>query len=171
MNISMEKNTKIKPFTPLNIFRCLECNLIPSFSFASINNNFSIQYICPNNQVLKYSTTNRDGYREFKSNGKECASCPYLSQCTKSKNHVKVITEHVWNNYLEEAAETRYTLGSSDIYAKRKETIERCFADGKENFGLRFTRYKGIRRVTQSLLLLFACMNFKKMAKWKAMMA
>ena len=128
-------------------------------------------YICPNNQVLKYSTTNRDGYREFKSNGKECASCPYLSKCTKSKNHVKVITEHVWNNYLEEAAETRYTLGSSDIYAKRKETIERCFADGKENFGLRFTRYKGLRRVTQSLLLLFACMNFKKMAKWKAMMA
>jgi hypothetical protein len=28
-----------------------------------------------------------------------------------------------------------------------------------------------IPRVTQSLLLLFACMNFKKMAKWKAMMA
>lgn len=128
-------------------------------------------YICPNNQVLKYSTTNRDGYREFKSNGKQCTSCPYLSQCTKSKNHVKVITEHVWSNYLEEATETRYQIGSKDIYAQRKETIERCFADGKENFGLRFTRYKGLKRVTQSLLLLFACMNFKKMAKWKAMMA
>ena len=128
-------------------------------------------YICPNNQVLKYSTTNKDGYREFKSDGKECASCPFLSKCTKSKNHVKVITEHVWNNYLEEAVETRYTIGSKEIYAQRKETIERCFADGKENFGLRFTRYKGLKRVTQGLLLLFACMNFKKLARWKAMMA
>lgn len=128
-------------------------------------------YICPNDEVLKYSTTNRDGYREFKSNPNKCKTCPFLSKCTASKNHVKVITEHVWNNYLEQAAETRYTIGSKEIYKKRKETIERCFGEGKENFGLRFTRYNGIKRVTQGLLLLFACMNFKKMAKWKAMAA
>lgn len=34
-------------------------------------------------------------------------------------NHTKVITEHVWNNYLLQAEETRYTLGSKDIYSKR----------------------------------------------------
>lgn len=128
-------------------------------------------YICPNDQVLKYSTTNKDGYREYKSCGKICASCPYLSQCTTSKNHVKVITEHVWNDYLLQAEELRYTRGSKEIYSKRKETVERCFGDGKEKHGLRFTRYKGIKRVTQNLLLLFACMNLKKMARWKAMMA
>ena len=128
-------------------------------------------YLCPNNQVLKYSTTNRDGYREFKSDKNKCVNCPFLLKCTHSKNHIKVVTEHVWNDYLLEAEETRYTIGSKEIYAKRKETIERCFGDGKENFGLRFTRYKGIKRVTQGLLLLFACMNFKKMARWKAMAA
>lgn len=128
-------------------------------------------YICPNDQVLKYSTTTKNGYREFKSDKNKCATCPFLSKCTNSKNHTKVITEHVWNNYLLQAEETRYTLGSKDIYSKRKETIERCFGDGKENFGLRFTRYKGLKRVTQGLLLLFACMNFKKMARWKAMTA
>jgi hypothetical protein len=53
-------------------------------------------YICPNNQVLYYSTTNRDGYREYKSCGKVCESCPYLEQCTASKNHVKLVTRHVW---------------------------------------------------------------------------
>ena len=128
-------------------------------------------YLCPNNQILKYSTTNRDGYREYKSNGKDCANCPFLSKCTNSKNHVKVVTEHVWNNYLLDAEETRYKIGSKEIYKKRKETIERCFGDGKENFGLRFTRYVGLKRVTQGLLLLFSCMNFKKMARWKAKMA
>ena len=50
------------------------------------------------------------------------------------------------------------------IYKKRKETIERCFGDGKENFGLRFTRYKGAKRVLQGILLLFSCMNLKKLA-------
>jgi transposase len=128
-------------------------------------------YLCPNNQLLKYSTTNKDGYREYKSDPKICSRCPFLSKCTNSKNHVKVTTEHVWNDYLEQAEETRYTIGSKEIYAKRKETIERCFADGKENFGLRFTRYRGLKRVTQSLLLIFACMNFKKLARWKAMAA
>ena len=37
-------------------------------------------YICPNNQVLNYRTTNRDGYREYKSCGKICESCPYLEK-------------------------------------------------------------------------------------------
>ena len=46
-------------------------------------------YVCPGNQVLKYSTTNRDGYREYKSCGLFCSSCPYLHQCTESKDHVK----------------------------------------------------------------------------------
>ena len=40
-------------------------------------------YLCPNHQVLRYSTTNREGYREYKSNPAICANCPYLSQCTE----------------------------------------------------------------------------------------
>ena len=32
-------------------------------------------YICPNNKILKYSTTNRDGYREYKSNAYDCKNC------------------------------------------------------------------------------------------------
>ena len=50
--------------------------------------------ICPNNQILNYSLTNRDGYREHKSCGASCASCPYLAQCTNSKDHVKTVTRH-----------------------------------------------------------------------------
>ena len=32
-------------------------------------------YLCPNNKILKYSTTNRDGYREYKSNANDCKNC------------------------------------------------------------------------------------------------
>ena len=51
--------------------------------------------ICPNNQVLKYSTTNREGYREYKSNPKICASCPHIKKCTESKNHQKIVLRHI----------------------------------------------------------------------------
>lgn len=124
------------------------------------------KYICPNNEWLNYSTTNKTGYREYKSNPNKCKSCPFLKQCTNSKNNVKVITRHVWEDYVEEATDTRYKIGYKAIYKQRKETIERCFGEGKENFGLRFTRYRGFKRVLQGILLLFACMNLKKLAIW-----
>ena len=64
-------------------------------------------YICPNNQVLSYRTTNRDGYREYKSSGTVCENCPYLEQCTQSKDHVKVVTRHIWEPYLETCEDIR----------------------------------------------------------------
>lgn len=124
-------------------------------------------YLCPNNQLLKYSTTNRDGYREYKSDSNICRDCPYRNQCTKSKDHVKVVTRHVWEDYMEEAEEIRHTLGMKEKYQKRKETIERVFADGKEKHGMRYTQYRGLAKVKMELTLLFACMNLKKMAVWK----
>ena len=92
-------------------------------------------YICPNNQVLKYSTTNRDGYREYKSCGTVCASCPYLSQCTESKTHVKIVTRHIWEEYMEKCEDIRHTTRMKQLYELRKETIERIFGTAKENHG------------------------------------
>lgn len=51
--------------------------------------------ICPENQILKYSTTNRDGYKEFKSNPNTCKNCPSRLKCTNSKDFIKVYTLHV----------------------------------------------------------------------------
>ncbi len=124
-------------------------------------------YLCPNNQILEYSTTNRDGYREYKSCGEICCSCPYLSQCTLSKNHIKVITRHIWENYMEECEEIRHTRGMSDLYKKRKETIERLFGTAKESHGFRYTQMYGKARMELKVGLTFACMNLKKLAKIK----
>jgi len=51
-------------------------------------------YICPNNQILSYRTTNREGYREYKSDPQVCRSCPYRSRCTNSKDYTKLVTRH-----------------------------------------------------------------------------
>lgn len=77
-------------------------------------------YICPNNKILKYSTTNRDGYREYKSCPQDCKKCPYLSQCTESNNHTKVVTQHIWEDYLEICEDIRCTRGNKELYKKKK---------------------------------------------------
>ena len=122
-------------------------------------------YVCPNDKVLKYTTTNRDGYREYKSCSEECCSCPYLSQCTNSKNHVKVITRHIWEPYMEMCEDIRHTIGMKDLYSHRKETIERIFGTAKENHGFRYTQMYGKARMQMKVALTFACMNLKKLAR------
>ena len=123
--------------------------------------------ICPENQILKYTTTNREGYREFKSDPKVCKHCPSRAQCTESKNHQKIVALHVWNDYLERAEDVRYSPWGKMIYGRRKETIERVFGDAKEKHAMRYTQYRGRARLRMQVLLTFACMNLKKLATWK----
>lgn len=125
-------------------------------------------YICPNIKILKYSTTNKDGYKLYKSNPEDCKNCPFRDMCTRSKNHQKVIARHVWENYKEEAVdEIRNTPEWKEIYPQRKESIERVFADCKEQHGLRYTRLRGKKKNQQQVLIIFACHNLKRMAKWR----
>jgi len=124
-------------------------------------------YLCPADKMLKYSTTNRDGYREYKSNPEECRNCPYLAQCTLSKNHQKLVTQHVWEEYMEKCEDIRCTLGMKEIYQQRKETIERIFGTAKECHNLRYTNMVGMARMKMKVGLTFACMNLKKLAMMK----
>jgi hypothetical protein len=52
------------------------------------------------------------------------------------------------------------------IYAKRKETIERVFADAKEKHGMRWTTLRGLKKLSMQAMLIFAAMNLKKMTNW-----
>lgn len=122
-------------------------------------------YICPENKVLSYSTTNRDGYREYKSRSYQCANCPSLEKCTLSREHVKVVMRHVWENYMEICEDIRHTIGIRDLYQKRKETIERLFGTAKESHGFRYTHMQGKAKMLMKVGMTYACMNLKKLAK------
>ena len=78
----------------------------------------------------------------------------------------KVITRHVWQEYLDMAEHFRLSLGMRDAYRKRKETIERVFADAKEKHGMRYTHYRGMAKLKFEIGLTFAAMNLKKLALW-----
>jgi transposase len=124
-------------------------------------------YICPNNEILSYSTTDKNGYKIYKSNPEKCKKCRLREKCTRSKNCVKVVTRHIWEEYKEQANENRYTKLWKDNYPLRKETIERTFGDCKEQHGLRFTRVRGLLKNEQNATMIFACHNLKKMANWR----
>lgn len=123
--------------------------------------------ICPEYQELSYSTTNREGYREYKSDPQICRNCPTRELCTSSKNNVKTVTRHIWKDYEELAEDVRHTPKYQKLYRSRKETIERVFADAKEKHAMRYTPYRGLAQVTNWVRLKFAAMNLKKFAKRK----
>ena len=122
-------------------------------------------YICPELKLLKYSTTDRNGYKNYKSNPKDCEKCQYLNVCTKSKNKQKVIIRHVWEDYIELTEDIRHTLGNKEIYAMRKETIERIFGTVKENHGFRYTQMRGKAKMEMKSMITFTCVNLKKLVK------
>lgn len=123
--------------------------------------------ICPEYEILTYRTTNREGYREYKSDPRICAACPTRHLCTHAKNCVKTVQRHIWKDYEELADDARYTPEYADLYRLRKEKIERVFADAKEKHAMRYTHYRGLAQVTNWVRLKFAAMNLKKLARWK----
>jgi transposase len=122
-------------------------------------------YVCPQGQVIKYRTTSRAGYREYHSDAKQCAQCPMRAKCTQSANQVKVVTRHVWQEFKEQINAHRLQDKGKKIYARRKETVERSFADAKQLHGYRYAKYRGLARVNAQALLTAACQNMKKMAR------
>ena len=122
--------------------------------------------LCPHDKVLSYATTNREGYREYKSKSYICQSCPDRERCTASASCTKTVTCHIWKEYIERAEDIRHTELGKKTYAMRSQTIERVFADAKEKHAMRYTPYRGLKAVTNWVKLKFATMNLKKLALW-----
>ena len=125
-------------------------------------------YTCPQGQQLIYKTTSREGYRHYQSNPEICKHCPDLSRCTSNAKYVKTVTRHVWEASKEQVNRNRLSEKGKVIYARRKETVERSFADAKELHGYRYAKYRGLNKVQGQCLLAAAAQNMKKIAQMAA---
>ncbi len=76
------------------------------------------------------------------------------------------MTTHIWQEYLDLVEQLRRTERGKEIYAMRKETIERVFADAKEKHAMRYTHHRGLARVKSWVRLKYVAMNLKKLAEW-----
>jgi hypothetical protein len=121
-------------------------------------------YVCPERCYLCYRTTTAMGYKEYTAREDRCANCPMREECLTEKQKYKTLRRHVWEDYRDEMYEFTQTEQGKRIYSRRKETIERSFADSKELHGLRYCRMRGLKKVSEQCLLTAAVQNMKKIA-------
>ncbi|WP_369901461.1 IS1182 family transposase [Bacillus manliponensis] len=119
-------------------------------------------FACPMGCILKYATTDREGYRQYKSSPSDCAVCPLRSDCFSEKQKQRVITHHIWEEFKEIVRQNKRTTIGKELYKVRSSTIERSFGDAKELHGYRYARYRGGKSVQMQAYLTATCQNMKK---------
>ena len=123
-------------------------------------------FTCPQGETLRHTTTDRDGKRIYRSTPSKCRHCPCRERCGANEKGQKALQTHIWQEYLDIVEALRKTERGKALYAKRKETIERVFADAKEKHAMRYTQHRGLAHVSSWVRLKYAAMNLKKMAVW-----
>lgn len=131
-------------------------------NYDFVYDEYTNDIICPNDKLLKYQRTLKEGYKLFRAKAYDCEQCPLKYKCTEGK--YKEVRLSVFHDVLEYVDDLRHSDYGRETYQKRKEKIERLFADAKEKHGMRYTRFTGKNRVRNHILLTLACMNIKKMA-------
>lgn len=106
-------------------------------------------YTCPLGGVLRHTTTDRDGKRTYRTTPKNCVNCPHKKLCGANSKGQKILTRHIWQEHLDLVEQLRKTERGKEIYAMRKETIERVFGDAKEKHAMRYTQHRGLARGVQ----------------------
>lgn len=132
------------------------------YEYDPVNDSF----ICPQGGVLRHTTTNKDGKRTYRTTPSKCKSCSCKFKCGANEKGQKVMTTHIWQEFLDLVEAIRKTEKGKRLYTQRKETIERVFADAKEKHAMRYTHYRGLAAVTRWVSLKYAAMNLKKLANW-----
>ena len=122
-------------------------------------------YLCPEGRELTWLTTNREDYREYRSESRTCGDCPKRAECFPAKSGRRQATRHVRQDALEQADAFTKTNSGKRICARRRETIERSFAEAKELHGLRYARMLGIRNMYEQSFLTAAVQNMKRIAR------
>lgn len=165
--------------TPWISKRILEDGRVPIMPYTRFNGrkdgfrpwNFEYdakndRYICPRGEALRHTTTDRDGKRIYRGTPRVCKGCPCREKCGANEKGQKLFTRHIWQEYLDLVEQLRKTERGKELYERRKETIERVFADAKEKHAMRYTHHRGLARVTNWVRLKYAAMNLKKLAVW-----
>lgn len=76
------------------------------------------------------------------------------------------MTRHVWDVHKEQVGQDRLSAEGKAIYQRRKQTVERSFADAKELCRHRYAKYRGLKKVKGQCLMAAAPQNINKIARW-----
>ena len=122
-------------------------------------------YKCPNGKFLKYSTTTNEGVSVYTSIKKDCDGCPLREKCLSKSTKTRIVTHHIWKDYVDRVAKKIGTDEHRRIYSARQFTVEPVFGTAKQNHGLDKTTLRGKGRVTDDIFCTLFVHNVKKLIK------
>ena len=105
---------------------------------------------------------NSQGYKLYMTSKKDCLNCPYKYKCTNQ--NTKSVTRHLLEYTKANVKEFRLSDEGRELYAKRKYTVERTFAQCKMSHCLGFTLLRGLKKNQDRNWILYTVANIKKLA-------
>ena len=107
-----------------------------------------IYYEKETGEVLEYNgLIDKNGYKKY-----------------ENRNKTKIIRRHIHEEWNEIFKKNRLSKEGKELYQKRKEHVERSFADSKQNHGYRYAMYKGVKKNQHYTWLICAAQNMKNIS-------
>ena len=107
-----------------------------------------IYYEKSTGEVLEYNgLIDRLGYKKYQNSDK-----------------TKIVRRHIHEEWNEIFHQNRISEEGKELYQKRKEHVERSFADSKQNHGYRYAMYRGLKKNQNYTWLICAAQNMKNIA-------
>ena len=107
-----------------------------------------IYYEKETGEVLEYKgKIDRNGYKTYLNESKD-----------------KKVMRHIKEEWNEQFKENRISKEGKELYQRRKEHVERSFADSKQNHGYRYAMYKGVKKNQNYTWLICAAQNMKNIS-------
>ncbi|NEW63444.1 hypothetical protein GMA11_08630, partial [Granulicatella sp. zg-ZJ] len=100
-------------------------------------------------EIYTYRNIDRQGYKQYR---------------ISDNSNKRILRRAIDADVYDRCRERRLSTFGKALYKRRKETIERSFADSKQNHGYRFAQYRGVAKMQQYTWLSCAAQNMKKMA-------
>ena len=104
------------------------------------------------------------GYCHYKSDPATCQGCPLLASCTSSANKARSSPAMSGRTPEDRTDAHRLTDWGKRVYTRRKEIVERPFADAKQLHGHRYASFRGLIAVACQCLLAATAQNIEKIA-------
>ena len=82
----------------------------------------------------------------------------------ENADKTKIVRRHIHEDWNETFNLNRLSDFGKELYQRRKEHVERSFADSKQNHGYRYAMYKGVKKNQHYTWLICAAQNMKNIA-------
>jgi transposase len=132
------------------------------------------KYRCPQGHELAWEESEnkkrRGGKRvrvdTYRCPPKNCRECPQKQQCCRNPEAGRTIDRSEHEGLVEQLQERMKSRAAKELYKLRSQTVERCFADGKQHRCLRRFSGRGLNRACISVGLFVLAHNALALLKF-----